>query len=113
MKKAIIKFYESKALHISKLIARRPENLTPEQIEAAAVAVYDEIMDGLEIKTIRIFGHIKEVARDIDARQYVEDRKLIDDAKEIIAIKDEKFERLAIVSIILAVLVIIDLITRW
>jgi hypothetical protein len=112
MKKEVIKFYAGKGLHIPKLIARRPLNLTPEQIEAAAVEVYNEIQTGLEIKTIKIAGRVKEVARNIDARQYAEDRKLIDEAKEVIAEKDEKIKRLAIGAVALSVLAIIDIILR-
>ena len=112
MKKEIIKFYADKAFHIPKLIARRPPELSPEQIEAAAVEVYNQIQGGLQIKQINIYRHIKEVARTIDARQYVEDRKLIDDSKEIIAEKDLRFRRLALGAIILSVLVGIDIIAR-
>ena len=112
MKKEILNFYAEKGFHVRKLITRRPDNLTPEQIEAAAVEVYNQIQDGLQIKQINIYRHIKEVARDIDARQYAEDRKLIDDSKEIIAEKDMRFRRLALGAVILSVLVGIDIIAR-
>lgn len=112
MKKEIIKFYADKALHIPKMIARRPAGISPEQIEAAAVEVYQQVQDGFKVKTIRLAGHVKEVARKIDASQYIEDRKLIDEAKEIIAEKDRKFKRLATGAIVLSILAVIAIILR-
>ena len=112
MKKEIIEFYASRGKHITKLIARRPAGITPEQIEAGAVKVYNDIQDGLEVKPIRLAGVVKEAARMVEHEQYVNDRKLIDEAKEILADKDGKFKRLAIGAIALSTLVVIDIILR-
>ena len=67
MNKEIIEFYESKNLHLSKMIDRRPAGITPEQVRGAAEKVYREIKEGRQIKDIRIAWEVWAAAKQINA----------------------------------------------
>ncbi len=82
MNPEIVKFYADKQLHISKLIARRPSDVTSEQVEMAAEKVYSEVKAGYRIKTINIARHVWRVARTLNADAYVEEQKLLQNHKE-------------------------------
>ena len=50
MKKEVINFYKDKGIPMSLMIDKRRHNTTPEQVEEAAVRLYDEIQDGFKIE---------------------------------------------------------------
>jgi len=85
MKPEITKFYADKQLHIPKLITKRPADVTAEQVEAAAEKVYYDIQKGYEIKIINIARYVWQVAKDINADAYLEEHKILQDSKQIIA----------------------------
>jgi len=84
MKQKIIKFYADKGLHIPKLIARRRDNVTPEQIEQAAETYYYKLQGGYKpAKNLLIASEVGELARGIDAKRYVKDKELLERTKEV------------------------------
>lgn len=85
MKKEIIDFYADKGLHISKMINRRPYDVSPEQIEAAAELVYYDIQNGHELKNIQIASEVFRVAKDINGEKYAQEKALLEEAKKIIS----------------------------
>lgn len=84
MKKEIIDFYADKGLHISKIINRRPYDVSPEQIEAAADLVYHDIQNGRQLKNIQIASEVFRVAKDINGEKYAQEKAIVEDAKTII-----------------------------
>lgn len=83
MEKEIAAFYEARDLGLPKLIARCPKKIKGVRIEQAAKQVYNEIRAGLEIKPIAIAWRVWSVAEDIDATEYIEYNRSIEDIREI------------------------------
>ena len=54
MKKEIKEFYDSKDFQLSKLISKRPKNVSATGVVAAAESLYEEIQQGLKIKDVQI-----------------------------------------------------------
>lgn len=84
MKKEIVDFYANKGLHISKMINRRPMDIAPEQIEAAAELVYKDIQAGRQLKNIQIASEVFRVAKDINGEKYAQEKAIVEDANKII-----------------------------
>lgn len=128
MKPEIIEFYTARHLQISKQIDRRPPNLSEGQIEEAAVRFYGMIEEtvvadtwsdsyvmlrnGDKVRTINTYNYIKDIAAQVKGEQYAKDRELINTSKEIIAEKDNKYKRLAILTFIAITLGIIETMLR-
>lgn len=129
MKPEIIEFYTARHLQITKMIDRKPSNLSVSQIEAAAVRFYeliDEVVvhdtwpesyvvleNGEKVRTINTYNYIKGIALTVKGEQYAKDRKLITTSKQIIAKKDNKYKRLVVLSAILSILSITKLILEF
>ena len=84
MRKKILKFYEGKGFHLSKLIDRRPQTLNSAQIEAAAVKVFNMIKEGEVIKNINIPRKVFEIAKTIRYQEFVKDQYTLEHYKEVI-----------------------------
>ena len=82
MKSDIIQFYADRVLHVPKMIARRPGDLTIEQVEMAAEKVYHEIHAGLKIKIINIVRYVYMVAKMINSDAYIQEQKMFEDCKK-------------------------------
>ena len=54
MKAEIKEFYDSKDFQLSKLINKRPKNVSATGVVAAAESLYEEIQQGLKIKDVQI-----------------------------------------------------------
>lgn len=114
MKKEIVNFYAEKGLHISKMINRRPSDISPEQIEAAAELVYKDIQDGRELKNIQIASEVFRIAKDINGEKYAQEKALFEDSKIIIRDLTRKNKRLKICLIItLSTLLTMEIIWLW
>jgi len=74
-------FYSDRGIPIKALIDKRPSGLLPENVETAALAVYEEIQGGLKIKTIEIPRYVWRRARDIDYRSYVAGTEMLNRAR--------------------------------
>ena len=76
MKKEVVRFYQDKGIPIPLLISKS-KDLQPDQVEAGAVKVFNEIQNGLEIKQQDIPRYVWKKARGIDSEKYKRDRLLI------------------------------------
>ena len=94
MKKQIIDFYANKGFHIPKLIERRPRGLTPAQVEAGAVKVFDLLERGEFIKDINIALRVWREAKTASYKEYDKDQKIITKYKPVI--KTLKKERIGL-----------------
>ena len=77
MKKEIINFYKNKDIPISLMIDKRRHKTTPEQIEEAAVNLYDEIQNGFKMEDREIPRHIFRKAVGLKGDKYKKERILI------------------------------------
>jgi len=75
MNQDILDFYSSKNLHMHKIIRRKPYNVTQEDVEAAAVEVYEEVQEGLEIRNLYIVWEVWRRAKAIDSQKYTEQKE--------------------------------------
>ena len=62
-------FFARTGQHVYKMHKKRPRDITPNQIEAAAEELYCRIEKGLEIKPLDYWKTIKNIAVDIVARE--------------------------------------------
>ena len=70
MDKETAKFYAEKGLHIEKLVARKPKEVSEAQVMAAACKTYDDIQaDLLKVKDIQLARTIWERAKHIKTRE--------------------------------------------
>ena len=74
MKKEVINFYKDKGIPMSLMIDKRRHNTTPEQVEEAAVRLYDKIQDGFKIEDRAMPRHIFRKAVDLRGDKYKKDR---------------------------------------
>lgn len=65
-----VEFFNSNNQHIHKLISYAPKGLKDHQIEAAAVEVYKEIENGLQIKLQDIPRYVWRKAYNLDGHDY-------------------------------------------
>lgn len=92
MRRKILKFYEGKGFHLSKLIDRRPAGLNSAQIEAAAAKLFKMIEKGEAIKDINIPRKVFEIARTVRYQEFVKDHNTLEHYKEILTkVETERF----------------------
>lgn len=91
MRKDILKFYEDKGFQISKLIDRRPENLTSDQVEAGAIKLFNMIQKGEIIKDINIARRVFKVGESIRYEAFKKEQRMTSDYKDMSQLKDDRF----------------------
>lgn len=79
MNQEILDFYADKNLHINKMIDRRPQGLTPEQVKAAASVIYDKLQEKPDsIKCVQIAHEVFRCAKKMkNTEKFIEDKKVI------------------------------------
>lgn len=87
-------FYAARGLHINKLIARRPDGVSPAQIKEAAERVHYTLKHGKKVKPINIARVIKRAAKRVSGAEFAKDEQLLRKYKEIILEKEEKIKLL-------------------
>lgn len=102
-----ILWFAEKGLHINKLIARRPQTASPEQVELAAHNFFDSIEEdrpqdklvilksGEKVKYIDIAWRIWEDARELEADEYALGQAKLISAAETIQAMDDKHRAFA------------------
>jgi len=74
MRKEVINFYKDKGIPMSLMIDKRRHNTTPEQVEEAAVNLYDEIQDGFKIEDREMPRYIFRKAVGLRSDKYKKER---------------------------------------
>lgn len=63
------KFFASTGQHVYKMHKKRPKDITPNQIEAAAEELYCRVENGLKIRPIDYWKTVLNIAKDMVARE--------------------------------------------